>query len=141
MGKSKITGSYVGNGKKDRFIPYPGHHLYFSPEEIQCKCGCGFKLIMPAFFTKINNVRGIVGGPLTVNSWCRCPIHNKDVGGTLTSSHPKGLAVDLNTPTAYIRYRILLAAGEINFRGVGVSETFIHLDDDPDKPPNRFWLY
>ncbi|GAH87999.1 unnamed protein product [marine sediment metagenome] len=115
--------------------------IYFTDEEIQCKCGCGFILKQTAFFWKVNTLRGIVGHPLWVNSWCRCPIHNKAVGGLLTSSHPKGLAVDLDTPSAYIRYRILLAAGELNFRGVGVAETFIHLDNDFDKAPNRFWIY
>ena len=114
---------------------------YFQDHEIRCKCGCGFILIVPSFLAKINGLRQVVGHPLTPNSWCRCGPHNAFVGGSVTSSHLKGLAVDLNTPTAYIRYRILLAAGEINFRGVGVSETFIHLDDDQSKPPNRFWLY
>ena len=115
--------------------------IYFTNEEIICKCGCGYVNFITAFFTKINTVRGIVGSPLTVNSWCRCGPHNAFVGGSVTSSHPKGLAVDLDTPTAYIRYRILLAAGEINFRGVGIHNHFIHLDDDPDKAPNRFWIY
>ena len=115
--------------------------IYFTPKEIRCKCGCGFITTDVPFFTKINTLRGIVSHPLRVNSWCRCQPHNAFVGSTVTSSHPKGLAVDLDTPTEYLKYRILLAAGEVRFRGVGIAKTFIHLDDDPDKPPNRFWIY
>ena len=115
--------------------------IYFTDDEIQCKCGCGFILKQTAFFWKINTLRGIVGHPIRVNSWCRCDIHNLSVGGSSTSSHPKGLASDLSTPTEYIKYRILLAAGELYFRGVGVGKNFIHLDDDFSKPKDRFWLY
>jgi len=115
--------------------------IYFAPKEIRCKCGCGFITTITPFFLKVNTLRGIVGSPLRVNSWCRCHNHNKAIGSTVTSSHPKGLATDLDTPTAYIRYRILLAAGEVGFRGIGVAMSFIHLDDDPDKPPKRFWIY
>jgi len=114
---------------------------YFSDEEIQCKCGCGLIIVIPSFFLKINRVRGIVGHPLTVNSWCRCPTHNTLVGGSATSSHLNGWAVDLACPTEYIKYRILLAAGKVGFRGVGVGKNFIHLDNDPGKYPNRFWIY
>ena len=114
---------------------------YFTDEEIKCKCGCGLIMYVPYFFYKVNTLRDIVGQPLRVNSWCRCAIHNLSVGGSLTSSHLKGLAVDLSIPTEYIKYRVLLAAGEVHFRGVGVGKNFIHLDDDQDKPDNRFWIY
>lgn len=114
---------------------------YFTPKEIECKCGCGATSISPYFKDKINNVREIVGHPLRVNSWVRCPVHNLSVGGKATSSHLKGLAVDLATPTKYIKYRILLAAGIVGFGGVGVGQNFIHLDNDQSKPPFRFWIY
>jgi len=114
---------------------------YFQDYEIQCKCGCGFILIVPSFLAKINGLRQIVSQPLTVNSWCRCGPHNAFVGSSVTSSHRKGLAVDLNTPTEYIKYCVLLAAGHEGFRGVGVAKTFIHLDNDPGKPFGRFWVY
>ena len=115
--------------------------VYFTDDEIQCKCGCGLLLVDHDHFWKINTVRGIVGQPIRANSWCRCAIHNLSVGGKPTSSHPKGTASDLATPTEYMKFRILLAAGEVGFRGVGVGKNFIHLDSDLDKPANRFWLY
>jgi len=115
--------------------------VYFTEEEVNCNCGCLFSATPASFFNKVNTLRGIVSHPLRVSSWCRCPVHKLAVGSRPTSSHLKGLAVDLATPTEYLKYRILLAAGEVHFRGVGIAKAFIHLDDDPDKPPNRFWIY
>jgi len=89
----------------------------------------------------MNGLRAFVGHPLRVNSWCRCPKHNIVVGGTPTSSHPKGYAVDLEALTEYMKYLIVLKAGELGFRGVGIGKKFIHLDDDPNKSYGRFWLY
>lgn len=114
---------------------------YFTLKEIECKCGCGSTSISPYFLNRVNDVREIVGHPLRVNSWVRCPSHNLSVGGKPTSSHLKGLAVDLATPNEYIKYSVLLAAGSVGFRGVGVGKNFIHLDNDPDKPHGRLWFY
>ena len=33
---------------------------------------------------------------VNVISWCRCPKHNKDVGGKENSKHPEGKAMDFN---------------------------------------------
>jgi len=114
---------------------------YFRDYEIECKCGCGFILVVPLFLDKVNLLRVNVGHPLRVNSWCRCPTHNMLVGGSRTSSHLKGLAVDLAAPTEYILYRILFAAGQVGFRGIGVGKGFVHLDNDLYKPSGRFWIY
>jgi len=114
---------------------------YFRKEEMMCKCGCGLIKTQPRFIFKINLLRDIVGHPLRANSWTRCTVHNAAVGGKVTSSHLLGWACDIDTPSEYILNRILLAAGEINFKGVGIGQGFIHLDDDPAKAPNRFWIY
>lgn len=45
-------------------------------------------------------IRSLLGGsPLKINSWYRCPILNTAVGGSPTSAHPKGLAVDWEPTT------------------------------------------
>lgn len=44
--------------------------------------------------TVMERVRAIVGTPIKVNSWYRSPAVNKAVGGSPTSAHLKGLAVD-----------------------------------------------
>lgn len=47
----------------------------------------------------MEEVRKLLGGqPLYVNSWFRCPELNKAVGGSKTSAHMKGMAVDFEHP-------------------------------------------
>jgi zinc D-Ala-D-Ala carboxypeptidase len=42
----------------------------------------------------MEEVRAAVGTPLRVTSWYRCPDLNRTIGGSKTSAHMKGLAVD-----------------------------------------------
>lgn len=114
---------------------------YFTDEEIECRCGCGFKMVRPLFLAKMNTLRYRYGYPIRPTSWCRCEKHNLAVGGSKTSSHPKGWSCDIFIPSELVKYNILVAAGKVGFRGIGISHVFIHLDDDPDKPDHRIWVY
>jgi zinc D-Ala-D-Ala carboxypeptidase len=42
----------------------------------------------------MEEVRAVLGVPVKVTSWYRCPPLNAAIGGSKTSVHPKGLAVD-----------------------------------------------
>lgn len=114
---------------------------YFSSSEIECNCGCGQCIAQPSFYFKMNWLRSLVGTPLKVTSWNRCPLHNGKEGGSNTSSHLIGWACDMLSLDEIERYRIIFFAGFIGFRGVGIADNFIHLDDDPCKPINRIWTY
>jgi len=114
---------------------------FFTEDEIQCRCGCGFVKAIPHFYFKMNLLRLYVGGPIKITSWCRCLKHNAKEGGSKTSSHLEGLAADIWIPTDYMKYTVLYCAGLIEFRGVGIAENFIHIDDDPDKDRGRLWTY
>ncbi len=73
---------------------------HFKEREFVCKC-CG--QLPPAMRDNnealVDNVldpaREEFGGPVTVNSGCRCPKHNLAVGGVVNSQHMKGEAADL----------------------------------------------
>ena len=41
-------------------------------------------------------LRKYVGGPIKINSFFRCPKLNKAIGGSKTSQHCKGLAMDID---------------------------------------------
>ena len=41
-------------------------------------------------------LRKYVGGPIKINSFFRCPKLNKAIGGSKTSQHCKGLAIDID---------------------------------------------
>jgi uncharacterized protein YcbK (DUF882 family) len=78
--------------------------LNFSRKEFTCHCGCGLDTIDIRIVNRLQVVRDIVGLPISVDCGCRCPKHNKDVGGEPESFHlPKNgcLAIDwtiLNEP-------------------------------------------
>ena len=98
---------------------------YFTNNEIECKCGCGATITAFGFRDKINTVRGIVGHPIRANSWCRCAIHNLSVGGSSTSSHLKGLATDLSTPTRYLADKILTYSNTTKIKLTGRKQDTI----------------
>ena len=57
------------------------------------------------------------GGPITINSGYRTPEHNREVGGSPTSLHTQGLAVDIKCPTftVLMSYVAIIIAERISF--------------------------
>lgn len=67
---------------------------------------------------KMEEVRKILGVPLIVTSWYRCYTLNRKIGGSATSAHMRGLAVDfkpkgLDREEAF--YLIAAKAAELDF--------------------------
>jgi len=112
----------------------------FSRREFACKCGCGFDDISLKLVEKLQKVRDLCGFPLTVNSGCRCELHNKRVGGRVNSAHLTGKAVDIAVKNSWERYFILDAALRAKFSRIGIYETYVHLDIDTLKPQRVLWL-
>jgi uncharacterized protein YcbK (DUF882 family) len=93
------------------------------------------------FLIRLDYARGLAGVPFNINSGYRCTVHNKSVGGSSTSSHLNGTAVDIKAVTDYTRFRILASLLSVGFKRIGIRKDFIHADVDPNKNPERFWLY
>ena len=72
-----------------------------SRKEIACKCGCGLAALTWSLLFRWILLRIFVGKSIYVNSGCRCPAHNKAVGGSPKSQHQYGQALDLKTPEGY----------------------------------------
>lgn len=65
----------------------------------------------------LEHVRAILGCPVMVSSGYRCPALNAAIGGSKTSAHMRGLAVDFTVP-AYgppLKIARVLAASELPF--------------------------
>jgi len=114
---------------------------YFTRKELECKCGCELYNVTDEFLEKLNQARSIAGVPFKVNSCCRCAQHNKDEGGSETSSHLSGVAVDLSSFNSRERFKILEGAILAEFTRIGLGEDFIHLDIDSTKDQEVAWLY
>ena len=117
--------------------------IHHEEKEFYCPCGCGlgFRDMDEDFVNMIDRARGHAGVPFRHNSTIRCMKHNlsKEVGGSKTSSHPKGLADDIEVRNSYERFRILHGLKKVGFTRFGIYENFIHVDGDPDKPKELIW--
>ncbi len=117
----------------------------FSRWEFQCRC-CGICNVDPEFLIKLQKVRSIVAIKLTIISGCRCPIHNKNEGGTPESDHLTTEDIvcegaDVFCDNSRDRYRIIDAAFSVQFKRIGPHKTFIHLGTAKRNPQNVLWLY
>ena len=113
---------------------------YFSKDEFACPC-CGMNGMKQEFADKLDDARGRAGVPFKINSGYRCVAHNKAVGGSLTSSHLDGWAVDIEAKSSRQRFKIIEGLIGAGIKRIGIGKTFIHADDDPDKSPEVAWLY
>jgi len=113
---------------------------YFKLEEFACPC-CGKNEIDEQFVRKLDAARGIAGVPFTITSGYRCKKHNAEVGGVPSSSHVKGVAVDIKVNSSAERYKILFALNLVGFNRFGIGKGFIHVDMDKDKPEKVIWDY
>lgn len=112
-----------------------------SPDEV----GSGSNMDA-AFLQRLDDARGIAGIPFRITSGFRTPSHNAYVGGVQAglkskgSSHLFGYAADISCKSGADREIIVAALIKAGFRRLGIGNTFIHCDSDPDKP-NSIWLY
>lgn len=88
----------------------------------------------------LDRARFVAGVPFIINSGLRCKEHNRAVGGSPTSSHVDGWAVDIATEMGTDRFLILMALFHVGFTRMGIAKDFIHVDADPLKADN-VWLY
>ena len=114
---------------------------HFSKEEFDCQCGCGNGdiVISENLVFQLECVRIHYGKPMRINSGIRCLSHNRKIGSRDTSSHIKGLAVDISCGDMRTRLELvkkLLRDGE--FERIGFHKEFIHVDVDYDKPKGIF---
>jgi len=121
---------------------------YFTPTEFMCKCktnngeSCGLD-VSQQVKNLLEEARKIAGIPFVINSGARCLEHNYKVKSRPTSSHIKGLAVDIQATTARDMSLIFDAITEVGFtrRGISFKDKFIHVDLDRDKPQKVIFGY
>ena len=93
------------------------------------------------FLEKLDQARSVANIPFKINSGYRTEEHNKKVGGKANSSHLRGYAADIHVNDSRSRSIILTALMEVGFNRFGIGNTFIHVDNDPEKKSNVIWVY
>lgn len=95
----------------------------------------------PKLLLMLDTLRHFAGIPVVLSSGYRCQSYNKIVGGKPSSSHCKGLAVDIKATSSDQRYHYLRAAFLSGFSRIGIGSGFMHLDIDDSKASGVVWLY
>jgi len=126
-------------------------HFDYDEEWIRCKC-CDTLRISDQFFKHMAALEGLrveLGSGLRIVSGYRCKKHNKEVGGAESSQHLI-FATDVKPITNDDRIQfkadlslIVAMAPDYGFTGIGVDDSFIHLDmrhTQKDRPVIR-WTY
>ena len=113
----------------------------FSRREFACKCGCGFDGIDDNLVYMLQVARDEAEVPFSPTSGCRCRVHCLAIGSKATSSHIKGLAVDVKAATSRKRALVLKGLVRAGFNRIGIGKTFIHADIDTSKSTDVVWLY
>jgi zinc D-Ala-D-Ala carboxypeptidase len=92
------------------------------------------------FLFVLDEAREFAGIPFVINSAYRSPEHPLSIKNP-SSSHIKGLAVDIKATDSITRFKIVKALIEVGFTRIGITDTFIHVDLDLDKTQNVIWTY
>ena len=120
---------------------------YFTVKEFDCLCGqevCPARSLGPHLdlIRRLNRLREGLGRPVIITSGVRCPEWNSRQGGKPDSAHLTGMAADLSCSGSDRRWQMLeVILKQDLFVRVGIGDTFIHVDMDPDKPQRVAWVY
>lgn len=113
---------------------------YFKPEEFEkATPACSIDDMNEGFLQLLDDARSLCSVPFIINSAYRSKEYEASKGRAGTSSHCKGLAVDLRCSSPRNRFKMVIALISVGFRRIGVYPTFIHVDMDPAKP-SSLWL-
>lgn len=102
---------------------------------------CSIHDMDQGFLEQLDMARELAGIPFCVNSAYRSLDHEYKKGRDGSSSHVKGLAIDISAKGSRQRHLILEGLRKAGFKRIGIGKNFIHVDCDPDKDQNVTWHY
>ena len=115
---------------------------YFSPDQDPRLYFCsetGEQGIDDGFLEDLDNLRHDCGFPFVITSGYRSAEHSKEVVKHSPGWHTRGRAADIQVRDGATRYRIVEAAIEYGFSGIGIAKTFVHVDTRDTTPV--IWTY
>lgn len=113
---------------------------YFKESEFKnATPSCSISDMSEEFLLKLDDARSLCSCPFVINSAYRSPEYELSKNRSGSSSHCKGLAVDIRCSTASARLKILVCLLAVGFRRIGLYNGFIHVDMDTSKP-SSLWL-
>ena len=89
----------------------------------------------------LDMAREVAGIPFVLNSAYRSKSWEQKKGRPGTSSHCKGVAVDIRCATSANRWKVVNALIVAGFNRIGIANTYIHADNDTSKTQQVIWHY
>lgn len=114
------------------------YQFFEEGEFAKCVPSCSLSQMDSAFMIRLDTARCLAGIPFVLNSAYRSPEWDKSRGRSGKSFHCVGRAVDISCKDSVSRLQIVRALIKAGFIGIGIADTFIHVDDRTF--PN-LWLY
>ena len=121
---------------------------FFTDDELSCNCGCGDFEMDEEFMNLLHQTRLSYDKPMVLSSAKRCKDHNVRVGGSASSAHLEGKAVDVLVSGKDAME--LLKIASLYFGGIGLKQNgphnsrFLHLDNAAElsqRPRPWIWTY
>jgi uncharacterized protein YcbK (DUF882 family) len=117
-------------------------YQYFTEKDFQNAIpSCSLSDMNEEFMVLLDKIRKVCDFPFIINSAYRSEDYEKKRGRNGTSSHTKGVAVDLQAVTDRHKFLIVQTALANGITRIGVGTTFVHLDVDKNKTQNVIWSY
>lgn len=115
---------------------------YFSQSDFdKCNPSCKLEEMDEKFMKKLDIARQIAKIPIIPTSGFRSEEWEHEQGRDGTSSHTKGLAIDLKAEDSPTRYKLINSLLSVGLNRIGIGKNFIHVDMDKNKPSNVIWHY
>jgi uncharacterized protein YcbK (DUF882 family) len=111
---------------------------YFNLSDFDCK-ETGENKMDPYFLTSLDELRSRCGFPFIITSGYRDPSHSIEAKKEKPGTHAQGIAADIMVYNGARRYIIVDKAIEMGFTGIGIAESFIHVDIRNSTPV--IWTY
>jgi uncharacterized protein YcbK (DUF882 family) len=99
----------------------------FTLSEFECKDGSNLVKLDEKLIELLQQLRDRAGLAVKIHSGYRTPEHNKKVGGSPKSQHLEGKAADISVK-GWTPKKLAELAEVIGFDGIGIYDTFIHVD-------------
>ena len=113
---------------------------YFSRDEFVCK-ETGENEIEDELIFALDELREHCGFPFVITSGYRSPDHSIEKKKKTPGTHAQGIAADIAVQYSGLqRYTIVKNAIKLGFTGIGVADTFVHVDIRATDTP-VMWTY
>lgn len=109
-------------------------------EFARCTPPCKSSDMSQELLDRLEYARALCGHPIRLTSAFRSFDYEQEKGRTGSSSHCKGLAVDIACAGEELRFQMVQSLLRAGFTRIGIAKTYIHADIDKSKKP-CIWLY